>query len=83
MQVTIEPVFRDAKKLWDTYPDLFEGPHPLKREVVEKETNKFSLGSYKKAQDLTGWSPNCDTKDLIQKVALEVADRLRSSKNEN
>jgi len=57
LQSDIEPVFHTASKFWDKYPDLFEGPYPLKSIRLEKEVNKFTLGSYQKAKALLGWSP--------------------------
>jgi nucleoside-diphosphate-sugar epimerase len=69
---TIEPIFREADKLWDTYPSLFSGSYPLKREVVKKETNKYSRGSYEKAQRILGWTPNTNLEDLIKQVTLEI-----------
>ncbi|MDP2641555.1 MAG: SDR family NAD(P)-dependent oxidoreductase [Candidatus Yanofskybacteria bacterium] len=68
----IEPRYRHASKLWDTYPSLFEGPFPLNRALVEKETKKFSLGSNEKARQLIGWHPQANLKEAVQKTALEI-----------
>lgn len=68
----IEPTYREASKLWDTYPELFEGQYPLNKEIVAKETNKYSKGSYKKAEELLGWKPNTNLEQLIKKVATEI-----------
>ena len=67
-----KPIYREASKLWDTYPDLFSGDYPLDKEIVEKETNKYSKGSYQKAKKLLGWEPNTDLESLIKKVATEI-----------
>ena len=69
---SIKPIYREASKLWDTYPDLFSGDYPLDKEIVEKETNKYSKGSYQKAKELLGWEPNTDLESLIKKVATEI-----------
>jgi len=69
----IEPVYRDASKLWDNYPELFDGPHSLSKEIVAKETNKYSRGSYEKAKELLDWEPNTDIKSLIKKVVEEIS----------
>jgi len=69
---SIKPTYREALKLWDTYPDLFSGDYPLDKEIVAKETNKYSKGSYQKAKELLGWEPNTDLKFLIKKVATEI-----------
>jgi len=69
---SIKPTYREALKLWDTYPDLFSGDYPLDKEIVAKETNKYSKGSYQKAKELLGWEPNTDLEFLIKKVATEI-----------
>ena len=66
------PIYQEASKLWDTYPDLFSGNYPLDKEIVAKETTKYSKGSYQKANELLGWEPNIDLETLIKKVALEM-----------
>jgi len=70
----IEPVFRDASMLWDTYPSLFDGAYPLLKKVVINETNKSSLGSNKLALEL-GWKPNIDLPNLIKKTALKIYNK--------
>lgn len=69
----IEPVYRDASKLWDNYTKLFETSYPLSKEIVAKETNKYSRGSYEKAKELLNWEPNTDIKSLIKKVVEEIS----------
>ena len=68
----IKPTYRDASKLWDTYPKLFEGDYPLDKEIVAKETNKYSRGSFQKAKELLGWQPNTNLEFLIKKVSTEI-----------
>lgn len=70
--LNIEPKYRSASKLWDSYSELFSGAYPLKKEIVEKETNKYSRGSYKKAKEILGWEPNTDLQTLIKKVVSEI-----------
>jgi len=69
---SITPIYREASKLWDNYPDLFSGNYPLDKEIVAKETNKYSKGSYQKAKELLGWEPNTDLETLIKKVTMEM-----------
>jgi len=69
---SITPIYREASKLWDTYPDLFFGDYPLDKQIIAKETNKYSKGSYQKAKELLGWEPNTDLESLIKKVATEI-----------
>lgn len=69
---TIQPTYREATRLWDTYPELFSGHYPLDKEIVAKETNKYSRGSYQKAKELLGWEPNTDLETLVKQVATEI-----------
>tara|TARA_R110002074_G_scaffold163840_1_gene323339 strand:+ start:63 stop:590 length:528 start_codon:yes stop_codon:yes gene_type:complete len=64
----IEPNFKSAKRFWDKYPELFDGPMPLPYERVESEVNKFSLGSSKKAKNILGWTPKVDLKEGISAI---------------
>jgi len=68
----IQPQYRDASKLWDTYPELFKEPYPLNKDIVAKETNKYSRGSYQKAKELLGWEPNTNLEELFKKVVSEI-----------
>ena len=63
---------KEAQELWDRYPDLFDGPNPLNKEIVAKETTRFSKGIYDKAKDKLGWKPNLNIEGLVKKVALEI-----------
>ena len=68
----IKPIYREASKLWDTYPELFCGNYPLDKSIVAKETNKYSKGSYQKAKELLGWEPNTNLEFLFKKVSSEI-----------
>jgi nucleoside-diphosphate-sugar epimerase len=68
----IQPIYRESTRLWDTYPELFSGYYPLDKEIVAKETNKYSKGSYQKAKELLGWEPNINLESLIKQVAMEI-----------
>ncbi len=63
----IKPVFRDPKLLWDKYTELEAGfaMNPL---FIEKETNKFCLGSNEKANKILGWKPSTSFSDGIFKT---------------
>jgi UDP-glucose 4-epimerase len=63
---------KPAKELWSRYPEMFEGNYPLSKEVVAKETTRWSKGSYQKAKEVLGWEPNTNLEELIKKVAKEV-----------
>ncbi|SRR5260221_47876 len=53
----IKPIFRNALLLWEKYPNIFGDPYPLKATYLEREVNKYTLASIKKAKKLLGWSP--------------------------
>ena len=46
---------------------LFECDRPLSKQRLIKEVNKFSLGSFEKANKLLGWSPEVSLKEGINK----------------
>lgn len=72
LDTDIKPVYISADKLWDKYPSLFYGKFPLKKQIVEEETNKFSLGDNTKAKNILGWKPNSDIEFLIKKTVSEI-----------
>jgi UDP-glucose 4-epimerase len=77
INTNIDPVFKEASMLWDTYPSLFTENYPLSRDVVINETNKSSLGSNELSLEL-GWKPNFDLYNLIQKTTLDIKNNLIS-----
>jgi nucleoside-diphosphate-sugar epimerase len=70
---SIKEKYRDSSKLWDSYPELFEGPFPLKKKVVERETNKGSLGNNMIARSTLGWTPNIN----IRKIIIEIVKKIK------
>jgi nucleoside-diphosphate-sugar epimerase len=72
----IKPMYREASKLWDNYSELFDGKYSLDKQIVAKETNKYSRGTYQKAKELLGWEPNTDTEFLIKKVIKEICNSM-------
>ena len=63
---------KPAQELWSRYPAMFDGEYPLNKEVVAKETTRYSKGSYQKAKEVLGWEPNTDIESLVKKVALQL-----------
>ena len=61
---------KPAGELWDQYPDLFQGEYGLDKNIVGKETTRYSKGSYQKAKDLLGWEPNTDIESEVKRVTL-------------
>ena len=63
---------KPAGELWDQYPDLFQGEYGLDKNIVGKETTRYSKGSYQKAKDLLGWEPNTDIESEVKRVTLQI-----------
>ena len=63
---------KPASELWDRYPNMFEGSHPLDKDLVAKETTRYSKGSFEKAERILGWRPHTDMESLVKKVTLQI-----------
>lgn len=74
LQSDIKPIFRAPNLLWDRYTELNVGL-PLNKYYIEKETNKFSQGSYDKAKNILGWEPKISFKEGIRET-VEYAKTL-------
>lgn len=72
LAINIDPIYRSAKMLWDDYPKLFEGKLSLDKNIVEKETNKFSLGNNSKAKRILNWNPNENLESLIKDTVKQI-----------
>ena len=42
------------------------------KNIVGKETTRYSKGSYQKAKDLLGWEPNTDIESEVKRVTLQI-----------
>ncbi len=76
------PEFQASETFWEPFAGLFEGSNPLKREVVSREVNKVSLGSYSLAKKLLGWEPLTSLEEGTKSVAsfaLSNMDRFHST----
>jgi UDP-glucose 4-epimerase len=76
--INIEEKYRDSDKLWNTYPSLFEGKNSLKRTIVEKETNKESLGDNQLAKSYLKWNPSSNIKDKIKVTSIDIQRKLNN-----
>jgi len=63
---------KPAQELWSRYPKMFEGQYSLNKEVIAKQTIKYTKCSWKKANEILGWTPNTDIESLVKKVALQL-----------
>jgi hypothetical protein len=69
---SINEIYRESNKLWDSYPDLFSGKYPLKKEIIEKETNKKSLGDNSLSKKHLEFSPSDDIMNLIISTSIDI-----------
>jgi nucleoside-diphosphate-sugar epimerase len=76
LNVKIEPIYRDATMLWDSYPELFSGNYSLSKDVVFSETNKVCRGSNLLAQQILGWKPSIEIDESIQQTVLKIKDNI-------
>ena len=51
----IKPIYQEASKFWDKYPELFKGKYPMKIKRLEEEVRKYSLGCPSKSEKMLGW----------------------------
>jgi UDP-glucose 4-epimerase len=63
-----EPRFEKAVNFWDKYPRLFDGEYKISLDRIEKEVNKYSLGSYEKAESKLGWKPKVSLCEGIENI---------------
>ena len=63
---------KPAGELWDRWPEIFKGKYPLNKDIVAKETTRYSKGSFEKAERILGWRPHTDIESLVKKVALQL-----------
>jgi len=68
----ISCLFNEPSSFWDKYPTLFNGSYALNKSRVSKEVNKYSIGTYQKANNILGWSPKVNIQNGIQKCLSKI-----------
>jgi nucleoside-diphosphate-sugar epimerase len=68
----IEHIFKPSTDYWSGYKDIHKGPKPLLPKVIDKEVNKYALGTFFKAKKILGWNPNTD----IEKLMIETFKQI-------
>jgi UDP-glucose 4-epimerase len=74
----ILPIYRDAGKFWDKYPELFEGKYSLDISKVQSEVNKFTLGNTQNAKNILNWWAKISIEDGLQET-IEVSKKQLQS----
>jgi UDP-glucose 4-epimerase len=72
----IEPVFRDPRRYWDAYPELFGSACPLSRERITEEVYKNAIGNPAKTQARFGWTARTEIGAGIASVYRDAERRL-------
>lgn len=70
--VKLDCVFKESSKFWSSYARLSAGARPLLDSVLDREVNKFALGSYEHTYKTIGWQPNTDIKSLMIDTMREI-----------
>lgn len=68
---TLIASFNPPNEYWGSYTKLHEGPRPLNEQVIEREVNKYALGSCAKAEAVLGWVPRKDILNLVTETMTE------------
>lgn len=63
---------RNPDEIWDGFPELFEGPYGLERQVVQAEVLKNSVGSFARAKKELGWEPKISVLSAIEAYAASI-----------
>ena len=71
----MEASFSPSKDFWNKYPSLFEGHLPLKTTRLEKEVEKYSLGSFEKSEQILGWTPQVSLEEGISRCVNYAKSR--------
>lgn len=81
MKKTIKADYANTGHYWSKYPELYSGAYPIKREILDREVNKFSLCDNELARVKYGWIPKVDIEEGLKNV-IEYEISLLSNKKE-
>jgi nucleoside-diphosphate-sugar epimerase len=73
---TIPATYSDARRYWDAYPELFEGPRPLSRDRIAEEVHKNAIGDPSATHARFGWKATTNIRDGIASVYAYAKHRL-------
>jgi len=76
LKTNIKPIYKEASHFWDDYPQLMKG-YPIKREILQKEVDKFALGSNKRALEELEWQPLISMEEGIKKLIEDRMDYIK------
>lgn len=70
--IKLDYVLKESSKFWSSYERLSAGSRPLLDDVLDREVNKFALGSFEHAAKTIGWTPNTDIKSLMISTMRQI-----------
>ena len=68
MGKNISPTYADDAHYWESYPELYSGAYPIKKEILTHEINKYSLCDNAHAYEKYAWSPEIDMREGLKRV---------------
>ena len=81
--VHIVPKYAPSEDFWKKYTRLYSGPRSMRKEVLIKEVEKYTLGDYVKAKRILGWEPRVSMEQgLGEMVAYVRAFKMKAQSGE-
>ncbi len=77
LKTDIDPIYRDAGKFWDKYPELFTGNYCLDLDKIKSEVNKFTLGDISNTKTILGFSTKVNIEDGIKRTVSQAKTILK------
>lgn len=76
----INPIYKESKNFWKSYSNLYTENYPLRSEIVEKEVNKYSLGTSALAKELLSWSPKTNLETGLGRIVATALKDIEKFK---
>lgn len=77
METNIKPVYREASKMWDKYTELINRSFPISIQRLNKEVNKYAVGSFISARSQFGWKPKTSLEDGLRKTVEYTKNNIK------
>ena len=78
----IKAEYANDDHYWESYPELYSGAFPIRKEILAKEINKYSLCDNTHAFDTYGWKPEIDMTEGLRRVIENECALLEKLRNE-
>jgi nucleoside-diphosphate-sugar epimerase len=79
----VKPVYHEATRFWDAYPELFAGTRPIKKAILQKEVMKTTTGANEKAERLLGWKPEVTMEQGLAELVYYVKQATLAGKDKD